>query len=81
MPLWRGFDPLPVVGFTAREHKRLKAAAGRLQKEEAQANPDVERLFDRGTESGSKAKKKPLRKAKLKGGRRAARVPSPSHSS
>ncbi len=79
MPLWRGFDPLPVVGFTAREHKRLKAAAGRLHKDEGKAHPDVERLFDRAAESASKPKKKLRRKAKLKGGRRAASVPSPAN--
>ena len=65
-----------MVGFTAREHKRIKTVAGRLQKEEAQDNPDIERLLDRAAEANSKAKKKARRKTKLRG-RRAAPTPTP----
>ncbi len=76
MPLWRGFDPLPVLGFAMNERKRLKVAAGRLQAHEARADPNVERLFEQTAESDSKARKKARHKPKLKGGRRAAPVSS-----
>nr|MDJ0871231.1 hypothetical protein [Gammaproteobacteria bacterium] len=72
MPLWRGFDPLPVLGFAVNERKRLKVAAGRLQADEARADPNVERLFDRA----SQPKKKAPRKARFKGKRRVTPAPS-----
>ena len=72
MPLWRGFDPLPVLGFAVNERKRLKVATRRLQMREAQDNPDVERLFERS----SAPKKKRLRKAWFKAGREAGLPPA-----
>ncbi|MDJ0892828.1 MAG: Calx-beta domain-containing protein [Gammaproteobacteria bacterium] len=72
MPLWRGFDPLPVLGFAVNERKRLKVAAGRLQADEARADPNVERLFDRASQPKNKAP----RKARFKGKRRVTAAPS-----
>ncbi len=64
MPLWRGFDPLPVLGFATRDRKRLKAAARRLDKDEALDDPNVGRLLDRPSKPSKKPKKKALRKAR-----------------
>jgi hypothetical protein len=46
MPLWKGFDPLPVLPLSSRERREKIMSVRTMEEEESETDEEIVKLFE-----------------------------------